>query len=56
MIDVDVVIVEGLGECYVSEGGSGFGGGFGGGEEDECEVGVDMAEEEGRGFGRVGGG
>jgi hypothetical protein len=30
-VEIDAVIVEGLGECDVGEGGSGFGGGFGGG-------------------------
>jgi hypothetical protein len=49
--EVDAVIVEGLGECNVGEGGSGFGGCFsgcfGGGFEDGFEVDVDVGGEEG---------
>jgi hypothetical protein len=53
--EVGVVVVEGLAECDVGEGGSGFGGGFSGRREDGFEVGFDVGGMEGGNFRRVGG-
>ena len=54
-IEVDVVVLEGLGECDVGEGSSSFSGGFDGGGEDGFEVDVDVGGEDGGDFGRVSG-